>query len=242
MHEPQIWHTSSVAEITKVFKTRKNGLKPDEIEDRLVRYGRNSFPHPRLQLGPFGIFLSQWESPLILLLVIAAVVALFVGEVVDALVIISTAFINVMVGFIQEYKANRALLELETYIEEWATVLRAGQTERILADHVVPGDILVLEAGDKVPADGRIIAHEELFIDESTLTGESSPVEKKDTTVVQEAPLAERANMCWQGTYIVRGTGQAIVTATGVRTEFGKIAELLRTTTEEHTSELQSLA
>ena len=235
MHQQKAWHTISVAETLKFFKTGREGLPKEAAQKRLETYGENTLPRIKKAVTPLKIFLHQWESPLILLLVIAAVISFFVGDVVDAMVIIATAFLNALVGFVQEHKANRALLALKEFIQEWATVVRSGQQERARVETLVPGDILVLEAGDKVGADARVIRASELRIDEKVLTGESVPVHKNNGQLPETATLAERSNMCYRGTTVTSGTAHAVVVATGQYTEFGKIAQLLAETPDDAT-------
>lgn len=214
--------------------TTKNGLSTAEAQDRLQEHGLNKLPEEK-KASWLVLLLSQFRNSLVYILLAAAVISFFLEDYVDMSVILAAVFVNVVVGFIQEYKANQAMEKLKKVITFLARVRRDGQEQEIKAEELVPGDIVLLKAGDKIPADGRIIFSKDLRTNEASLTGESAPV-KKDTEIVSdETVLGERKNMVFLGTVIVQGMAEMVVTQTGINTELGKIAALIKETPEEHT-------
>jgi len=211
------------------------GLAAGEAQERLRRYGANILPRSLRHAGALKIFFSQFKSPLISLLIAAGFVSAILGEVPDTIVIAITAAMNVAVGFFQEYKANNALSKLQELVQYSALVVRGGSLERVRSEQLVVGDVILLEAGDKVPADARLIESLDLEVNEAPLTGESEPVKKQTRKVALEAVLAERTNMVYHGTLVANGRGRAVVAATGRATEIGRIAELVRKTEEQVT-------
>lgn len=223
-------HALSIAEVLILLDTDVHrGLTQEEAEQRLQRFGRNVLPRTRA-LQPWQRFLLQFHHPLIYVLLAAGAVTLLLGELPDATVIFGVVFINATVGFIQESRAERALEALLQYLQNEATVIRSGIKQRLPAEMLVPGDLVLLEPGDKVPADIRIIATHELCIDESLLTGESLPVLKHAAQIDAEASLADRGNMAFCGTLVTSGRGTGIVVATGGATELGRIHQLVAAT------------
>lgn len=225
------WWQMLPEETAKELKTRVHtGLNPREAEKRLKIYGENRLQEKE-PLSPWRLFFSEFADFMVLVLLGAVIISGALGEWNDALTILAIVVLNAVLGFIQEYRAERSLQALKELSAPQAKVIRAGRMEIISAAQVVPGDLLVLEPGDRVPADLRLVAAEGLEVDESPLTGESVPV-PKDTAVIAEAEpgLGERRNMVQAGTTVTRGRGKGIVVATGMQTELGKIAGLLKAT------------
>src|SRR5690606_4554956 len=207
---------------------------PAEARRRLERYGPNALRPPK-PVSAWRILLAQLESIVVLLLFAAAAVALLSGDPLDAAAIAAVLVINTAIGFITELRARRAmqaLLELEV---ARATVVRDGRTVEIDAREVVPGDVVVLEAGQSVPADGRLLSTAELRVNEAALTGESLPVQKSTDPLPADTPLPDRANMVFKATTVAAGSARAVVTATGMATEVGRIGELVGGIAEEET-------
>lgn len=207
------------------------GLGTDEAAGRLERFGRNVLPKVRRH-GSLIRFLFQFHHPLIYVLLAATAVTMLLGEWVDAGVIFGVVLVNAVVGFLQESRAEAALESLAAMMQTEAVVRRGGRKMRIPSADVVPGDVVLLESGDKVPADLRLAAVRELRVDESALTGESLPVEKADQVLPPETVVADRKNMVFSGTLVTYGTGTGVVVATGSDTELGRIHQLMGETTQ----------
>ncbi|MEO8179766.1 MAG: cation-translocating P-type ATPase [Deltaproteobacteria bacterium] len=218
-----------------------SGLSTVEAKERLATQGPNELARAEAT-SPWLLLLEQFKSPVIWLLLGACVVSAALGEMVDASAIGTIVVLNSLVGFFQEYRAERAVLALRSMTAPRARVLRDGRTAVIAAAEVVPGDLLVLEAGDVVAADAKLVEANALLTSEAPLTGESTPVEKSTLAVAAEAPLAERRDSVFMGTAVANGTGRALVFATGPKTELGKIAHLLATATNEATPLQKRLA
>jgi cation-transporting ATPase F len=201
------------------------GLGPQDVAERRVRYGPNTLPVARRR-GPLLRFLLQFHSPLIYVLLASAVITGLMGEHVDAAVILAVVLVNAVTGFAQEARAERALATLAAMTQASATVVRARRRLRLPSADLVPGDLVMLEAGDKVPADLRLVETRELTIDESALTGESAPV-PKDPLALPGAALADRRDMAYSGTLVTYGSGTGIAVATGAATEIGLIHRLV---------------
>ena len=235
MAQEDLWHSLSVQEAFKRLQTNGDGLTQTEVEERLARYGTNELEEEK-RASKLTLFLSQLKNPLIGVLIIAALISLFVAHLIDAVVIAVVIILNTAIGFFQEYKAETALQALKSMAGPETKVVRKvprpdeSVEAEVKAKEIVPGDIIVLEAGDKVPADARIFLAVNLEIDESMLTGESEPISKKVEPLPAELPVADRVNMAFSGTIIVQGRSRAVVVATGFRTEIGKIAELIKGT------------
>jgi Mg2+-importing ATPase len=207
--------------------TRPEGLAQVEAGRRRLQYGPNRISATHTAT-PLGLLLNQFRSPLVLLLLFAMALSLFLGETTDALIVLAIVLGSALLGFWQEYRASNAIADLLLVIQTKVTVLRDGQPVELPQDALVPGDVVVLAAGAAIPADCRILQSTDLFVDESTLTGESYPAEKEVGVLAEDTPLAGRSNSLFQGSHVVSGTGRALVVQTGARTEFGRIAEQLR--------------
>ncbi|UOY01203.1 HAD-IC family P-type ATPase [Blastococcus sp. PRF04-17] len=220
-------HELPVHEVVLLLETdHERGLAPDEAARRLRLEGPNALPRIDRR-GPLVRFLVQFHHPLIYVLLAAAVATMLLGEVVDAAVILAVVLINAVIGFVQEARAEQALDALMAMVRTRATVVRDGVRHRISSEDLVPGDVVVLETGDRVPADLRFITAQELQIDESALTGESVPVEKAPVELPAGTVLADRTNMAYSSGLVTRGRGRGIVVATGADTEIGRIHRLV---------------
>ncbi len=228
------WHALQIDEVFKALRTTPQGLDEEEAERRLRTYGPNKIEEEE-RASPLRLFLGQFLNPLTGLLLFATFLSLAVGEVLDAIVIIALVIAGAVIGFYQEYRAERALEALKKMASPQATVMRGGKVKTIRAEEVVPGDVLVLNAGDRVAADARIFEAVNLKVDESMLTGESVPVEKTVDVLGEDTPLADRTNMVFSGTVVVYGKGKAVVVATGKDTELGKIAKSIQEVKAEKT-------
>ncbi|MCX8085466.1 MAG: cation-transporting P-type ATPase [Rhodocyclaceae bacterium] len=202
------------------------GLTAAEAARRLARYGPNRLTPPKPR-GPLLRFLSQFHNVLIYVLLAAAGVTAFLGHFVDSGVILGVVFINALIGFLQEGKAEQSLAAIRAMLSLSAVVLREGRRQEIDAAELVPGDIVFLASGDKVPADLRLLEARNLRIEEAALTGEAEPVEKSPAAVAEHAPLGDRTGMAYSGTLVVFGQGKGVVVATGDATEIGRIGRML---------------
>ena len=220
------WHNLDAdAAIAKLKSDASHGLSHNEAKERLSNFGTNTLPEIKRR-SSLSIFFHQFLSPLIYLLIIAASIALFLGESRDAIVILIVVVLNSIIGSIQEGRAEQSLESLRRLSKLKARVLRDGHEHIIEASEIVPGDILILNSGDAVPADARLIESISMSAAEAALTGESLPVEKRTAAVSMNCLLADRQNMIYAGTHITAGRGHAVVTATGTNNEIGKIARL----------------
>ncbi len=232
--DAQNWHGMKAREVLKKLGSSSQGLACEEAEIRLGTFGPNELTAKK-RVGPLEIFLNQFKDIFILMLLAAITISLFVGETTDAMTIGIIVALNAVVGFVQEYRAERALEAMREMTAPKARVLRSGELKTIPATDVVPGDVLLLEEGDRVSADARLLDVIDLQMDEAVLTGESTPVVKETLPVDPETPVADRKNMIFMATHVVLGRGQAVVTSTGMNTEFGRIAEIVQTTGWEDT-------
>lgn len=230
----EYYHALAIEEIFKQLSTNKNGLTSEEIKRRTLKFGANILPREK-KISSWGIFLSQFRSPLIYILFLAGLITIFLSDYTDAIVIFIAVFVNSTVGFIQENKASNALEALKKVIKNNVTVLRSGQKKEISQAELVVGDILILRQGDKVSADGRLFEAENIKANEASLTGEWLASDKGIDLINEETPLADRKNMVYMGTLIEAGYGKAVVVATAEKTEIGKIAKLISETKEEET-------
>ncbi|MDD5032292.1 MAG: HAD-IC family P-type ATPase [Patescibacteria group bacterium] len=228
------FHSLSIESCLKKLGTSTSGLLNKEAERRLKKYGPNKLEEEK-PLGRLTIFISQFRSPLIYVLLAAAIISFFLSEYIDAGVIAGAIILNTIIGFFQENKANRALSKLREMVARKALVLRDGQEIIIDSNQLTIGDIIILQTGNRVPADGRIIEASNLQTSEANLTGESIPSSKSLDKLEKGAALADQENMVFGSTMIVRGSGKAVVTTVGSRSEIGKIAELVKATPEEKT-------
>ncbi len=220
-------HALATHEVVLLLETDPyRGLSGPEAADRLARFGPNLLPHVEAG-GPLGRFLRQFQHPLIYVLLTAGVITLVLGEVVDSAVIFGVVLVNSVIGFVQESKAESALDALRAMVRTEARVIRDANARTVASDELVPGDLVRVEAGDKVPADLRLLVHAEVQVDESALTGESVPVIKDEVALPFDTAVADRRNMLYSGTLVTHGTGSAIVVSTGERTELGEIHRLV---------------
>ena len=226
------WHTLTADETLEKLASSREGLSSDEAARRLSEYGPNQLEE-FYKPSKLRVFLRQFENYLIIVLIFAAGVSWIAGETTNAYAILGIIFFISLIGFFQEYRAERAMEALREMVAPEANVLRSGRMTRIPVRDLVPGDVVYLEAGDKVPADGRVIEETSLQVVESSLTGESVPEDKSAAVVAEETPLADRTDMVYMGTIVVYGNGRAAVTATGMDTELGRISGLVQRRPEE---------
>jgi len=222
------WHTHSADEVAHRLETsHQTGLSAAEAAERMARHGPNAL-HEKRGRSPWRMLLDQFTDFMIIVLIGAAVISGIVGDVQDTIAIIVIVILNAVIGFIQEYRAERAMAALKRMSEAGAQVLRDGQVETVNASELVPGDVVLLEAGNVVPADFRIVEAAQLRIDESALTGESVAVEKQIHPLsAVDAPLGDKTCLAYKGTIVTYGRGRGLVIATGMHSELGKIASLL---------------
>jgi len=220
------WHALAAGETLAALESRTEGLREDEARERLRRHGPNRLPE-RPRRGPLARFAAQFHNLLLYILIGAAAISAALGHVLDASVIFAVVLVHATLGFVQEGKAERALEAIRDMLAPRATVLREGARRTVAAEALVPGDIVVLEPGDRVPADLRIVRAKGLRLQEAALTGESVPVDKRVEPVEADAALAERASMAWAGTLVAAGQGNGVVVATGANTELGRISRMV---------------
>jgi len=220
------WHGQGVEDVLAGLETTEQGLDGAQVGERLERYGHNRLP-PTQRTGPLKRFLLQFHNVLIYVLIAAAVGTAFLQHWVDTGVIIGVVLINAIIGFIQEGKAEQALDAIRNMLSPKALVLRDGQRHTLPADELVPGDIVFLQAGDKVPADLRLLRAHNMRIDEAMLTGESVAVDKQTEAVKEDADLGDRTCMAFSGTLVAFGQGRGVVVGTGADTQIGRISTLL---------------
>jgi len=229
------WHNLSWEEaVKKLNSDTKNGLAEEEVKIRREKFGWNLLPEEK-PFSKLRIFLEQFKNPLIYILVIAGIVTLILRDFLDVIIIFGVVFLNVIIGFLQENKTSQTLRELKKIIKHKTEVLRNGNFKIIDFEDLVPGDIVILRPGDKVPADGRLIECHNLKINEMALTGEWLSAEKKIKILKAETPLADRDNMVYMGTVVEEGRGKAIITRIGSLTEIGRIGLMLKEMREEKT-------
>ncbi|WGM90138.1 MAG: HAD-IC family P-type ATPase [Candidatus Bathyarchaeum tardum] len=230
-----IWYTLKVDDVFKALKTSEKGLTSAEAERRLKEYGLNELEKEK-GITKLALLFHQLKNPLVAVLFAAALLSFLVGKMIDTFVVAVVIVFNTTIGFFQEYKAEVALQALKSMAAPEAELIRDCPERgtclemRVKANKIVPGDIILLAAGDKVPADARIFEVANLEIDESMLTGESTTVRKTVEALNQDMPVADRTNMAFSGTIVTKGRGKAVITATGMKTEIGKIAKLIKET------------
>jgi Ca2+-transporting ATPase len=235
------WHAMAVDAIVDRLKTSPQGLTAGEARRRFAEYGPNMLTEGRRQT-PLGMFLGQFRDFMILVLLVAAVISGLIGEAKDTIAIIAIVILNAVIGFVQEYRAERAMEALKAMAAPNATVVRDGNMATVPASELVPGDIVLLKAGGIVPADLRLVESAHLRVGKAPLTGESVPVEKIIEPIDDDTlPLGDRWNMAYKGTIVTYGRGRGVVVATGMATEFGKIAALLQEAGESSTPLQQRL-
>ena len=222
------WHSTSTEDALQKLSSHTNGLDQDEADKRLVEYGPNKLT-PAKRRSAIELFLSQFNNVLIHVLIGAVIVTALLQHWLDSAVITGVIIINALIGFIQEGKAESALEAIRSLLSPQASVWRSGKNITIPAEQLVPGDIVVLQSGDRVPADLRVLRQHNLRIDESILTGESESIEKNIMPVEEDTVLADRTCMAYSGTLVTYGTGTGMVITTGDSTEIGRISTLLST-------------
>jgi Ca2+-transporting ATPase len=227
------WHEMKTNDVMKDLGTENSGLSESEASSRLIKFGENEIIRKR-KIGKLKIFVNQFTSPLVIILIIATVLSALIGEMLDAIVILVILIFNACFGFFQEYKAERTIEALKKLTAPEAIVMRGGRQIKIPSRELVPGDVVVLDQGVKVPADIRIIKEINLKVDESALTGESVPV-SKHVEGVECKTLAEMVNMAFMGTIVTYGRGHGVVVNTGMMTEIGKIAKMVEEAGEQAT-------
>ncbi|MEW6287012.1 MAG: cation-translocating P-type ATPase [Chloroflexota bacterium] len=241
MKQSNYWHTKHKDEAFAELESGESGLSQKEAEARLAKYGPNEIQAAH-RISPWEILLEQFKNVLIIILLAATAISFFLGHGVESIVIAVIVLFAVLLGFIQEYRAERAIDALRQMAAPTATVLRDGEEVKIPARDVVPGDVIILHMGDRIPADGRVIESVNLQVEEAALTGESVPVEKHTAPLpTQDLPVGDRRNMVYAGTAVTYGRGRALIVATGMQTEFGKIAQLLQTVETSKTPLQQNL-
>ena len=224
--EPAHWHALPAAQALTRLESRAEGLDGDEARRRLDRYGPNHLPQPRRR-SPLLRLLLQFHNVLIYVLLLAAAVTALLGHMADTAVIIGVVLVNALIGFIQEGKAEKALDAIRSMLSQKAMVLRDGRRVEVPAEELVPGDVVALQSGDKVPADLRLLRVRSLRIEEAALTGESVPVEKDIEPVADDAVVGDRSAMAYSSTLVTYGQGTGVVVATGSHTEIGRISAML---------------
>ena len=227
IRESRSWHSLAIRNVISKLGSDLSGLREEEARSRLGQFGYNELEREK-KPSFVAVFLRQFKNVLVIILLAAALISFALGETVDAAVILGIVFAVSLLGFFQEYRAERALEALKRMAALTATVIRGGVESEIPARELVPGDIVVLSVGDKGPADLRLIEAVNLRVDESALTGESVPSEKGIDPVPKDAPLAERLCVVYAGTVVSYGRGKGVVFSTGQQTEFGKIASMMR--------------
>jgi Ca2+-transporting ATPase len=222
------WHLLPLSEVSRLLDTSPSGLEQTNASKRLVEYGKNKIADNKKK-NIASILFRQLTNFMILILIVVAIISGFIGGITDTIIILAIIIVNAAIGFIQEFKAEKAMEALRSIIPNKTRVIRAGNTIEIPSANLVPGDLILLEAGNRIPADVRFVETYQIKVDESTLTGESHSVEK----IVQQLPkgnypLGDRVNLGFKGTFITSGRGSAYVTTTGMKTELGHIAEMIK--------------
>lgn len=219
-------HNKPIEQVLKELNTSNNGLTQQEAEERLKQYGFNELKEGK-KISPLEIFISQFKSVVVWILIAATAISAFLGEYVDAIVIFSIIILIALLGFFEEYRAEKAIEALKKLASLRATVLRDSQKKEIDAKELVPGDVIILQTGDKVPADARLIEVFNLQTQEAALTGESQAVKKNISQLEEKTSIADRHNIVFSSTIVVSGRAKAVVIATGMQSEIGKIAKMI---------------
>jgi magnesium-translocating P-type ATPase len=226
-YNPQSFWSISSEELLKKFLVTPAGLTTYEANQRLASYGANRLK-PQKRSDTFSLLIGQFKSPIIIILLFATILSLFLHNIVDASIILTIVVISGLLGFWQEHGATNAIEKLLAIVQIKTSILRDGNQSEIPIDQIVPGDIVILNAGDIVPGDCLLLESKDVFADEAMLTGETFPVEKSVSMLAADTVLAKRTNSVWMGTHIVSGNATALVTLTGKNTEFGKVSERLK--------------
>src|SRR4030043_570184 len=206
--------------------TSRDGLQTVDAEQRLKQYGLNAISAQQ-QATALRLLLSQFKSPLVLILIFAAISSGIVGEWVDAIIVIATVLGSTVLGFVQEYTASNSVAKLRSQVTVKSSLMRGGQAQMLPSEQVVPGDVVVLSAGSLIPADGVVLVADDFFVNQAVLTGETFPVEKKPATIPANTSLAPRTNCVFMGTSASSGTAKGLIVQTGKTTVFGQVAARL---------------
>ena len=229
------YFSKSKEEVLQELQVTENGLNSQEVKERVKKYGKNQLNEEE-KISTLAIFLSQFKDFLVIILIIASIISAISGNIESTIVILVVIVINAILGTVQHIKAEESINSLKSLSSPKTKVLRNGEKVELSSEEIVPGDIIFIEAGDLVPADGRVLDSFSLLVNESSLTGESEGVEKKsDVIVAEELALGDQKNMVFSGSLVSYGRGVVLVTATGMNTELGKIAKLLESTKEKTT-------
>jgi Ca2+-transporting ATPase len=229
-----MYYNQEIKEVFKELNSSMSGLSEEEAKKRLEKYGPNEIKEKK-SVSPLKIFFSQFNSFIVYILIAALVISLLIGEKIDAIVIAIILLLNAVLGFTQEFRAEKSIAALKKLASLKARVIRNNRQQEINAINLVPGDIILLETGDKIPADSRIFELINLQTQEAALTGESLPIKKELRVLKDKIPIADQKNMLFSGTIVTNGKGKAIVTRTGMNTEIGKIAGLIQEVKQELT-------
>ena len=224
--QTQFWSVAS-SELLQQLQTTPQGLRSDEIQERLLRYGSNLLK-PKKKSDALTLLIAQFKSPIILILIFAAGLSFFLRDPIDAVIILVIVFVSGFLGFWQERGAVNAVEKLLAIVQIKATVLRDGDTFEVPIEEIVPGDIVFIQASDVIPGDCLVLESKDLFVDEAALTGETFPVEKSIGILPRDTPLSRRTNSLFMGTHVVSGSARAVVARTGKETEFGNVSERLK--------------
>lgn len=222
-----LWHALDNATVMHILQTTEQGLSEEDVKTRLEKHGLNTIPI-KSRDTLWIIFLRQWQNPIIYVLLFATALSLLLQKWPDSLVVFSVILLNTFIGFFQEYRAHQTIKALTALTPHYATVVRKGITKKIASSHVVPGDIVLLQEGDLIAADLRLLFSKHLHCDESSLTGESLPIPKNIDPLREETVLADQTNIAFKSTYVTSGTAIGIAIATGKETEIGKISEWIQ--------------
>ena len=226
------WHSISIDEIYKELECDEHGLKSKDVEKRALKYGKNVLPKEKKD-GFFKIFFSQFASPIVLIMIVAGIFSLLAKEYMDFFAILFIILIDAIFGTVQEWRAGKEAESLQNLIKVKTKVLRDGKEQMIDSDDLVVGDIVLLESGNKVSGDLRIISSMNLTVDESILTGESIAAVKRDSILSESVGISDRTNIVYGGTSVVTGRATCIVVETGANTEIGKISSKVLETKNE---------
>ncbi|MDZ7393314.1 MAG: cation-transporting P-type ATPase, partial [candidate division KSB1 bacterium] len=214
-------------QLLPTLRATPNGLQQSDAQERLKQYGLNTI-RAQQRATWSRLLLSQFKSPLVIILIFAATVSGFVGEWVDASIVLAIVLGSTILGFAQEYAASSAVEKLRSLVTIKSCVLRDGQPQMLPSEQVVPGDVVVLSAGNLIPADGIVLRAKDFFVNQAVLTGETFPAEKRPGIVPAKASLGERTNCVFMGTNVSSGTAEVLIVQTGRATVFGQVAERLR--------------
>lgn len=235
------WHALPPDEALRALGSNERGLPEGEAESRYARLGPNAIPPPKKE-GLARLLLRQFTDPIVYLLLVSTAIAIALGKLVDGLVVFAAVLVNALIGFVQEVRARQAIEALAQLVPHGATVLRGGRQVSLPARELVPGDVVVLTPGDRVPADARVLAAKNLRVEEAALTGESEPSTKAPDPVEEGAGLGDRRSMAFGGTMVTAGSATAAIVATGAKTELGRISQMLEEATEVQTPLTRALA